>query len=72
MVSNFFYYLICTTYMEIPFVGEIVCNILVFVSWTQHISQEIKDIYSLLMILWICMLRLSLLFDKDLSIYGLN
>lgn len=42
MVSNFFYYLICTTYMEIPFVGETVCNILVFVSWTQHISQEKK------------------------------
>lgn len=58
--------------MEIPFVGETICNILVFVSWTQHISQEKKDIYSLLMISWICMLRLSLLFDKDLSIYGLN
>lgn len=28
--------------MEIPFVGETVCNILVFVSWTQHISQEKK------------------------------
>lgn len=50
MVLNFFYYLICSTYMEIPFVGEAVCNIFVFVSWTQHISQEKKDIYSLLMI----------------------
>lgn len=45
MVSNFFYYLICTTYMEIPFVGETVFNILVFVSWTQHISQEKKKRY---------------------------
>lgn len=72
MVLNFFNYLICSTYMEIPFVGEAVCNIFVFVSWTQHISQEKKDIYSLLMISWICVLRLSLLFDKDLSIYRLN
>lgn len=42
MVLNFFYYLICSTYMEIPFFGEAVCNIFVFVSWTQHISQEKK------------------------------
>lgn len=67
MVLDFFYYLICSTYMEIPFVGEAVCNIFVFVS-----CQEKKDIYSLLMISWICVLRLSLLFDKDLSIYRLN
>lgn len=45
MVLDFFYYLICSTYMEIPFVGEAVCNIFVFVS-----CQEKKDIYSLLMI----------------------
>lgn len=30
--------------MENPFVGEAICNILVFVSWTQHISQEKKKI----------------------------
>lgn len=57
-----FYYLICTTYMEIPFVGETICNILVFVSWTQHISQEkrylffindIMDLYAqIIVIVW--------------------
>lgn len=48
--------------MEIPFVGETICNILVFVSWTQHISQEkrylffindIMDLYAqIIVIVW--------------------